>query len=135
MNHVRRGSGRPLLLVHGLGAGWRSWEPIMDGLTARRGVIAIDLPGFGETPALNGEVSIATLTDSVARFFDDQGLDGVATVGHSIGARMVLELARRGCHDRHDALSQHSPTRYSTGPPGAATSRNGTRRMMRPVSS
>jgi len=96
LNHVRRGSGRPLLLVHGLGAGWRSWEPIMDGLAARREVIAVDLPGFGETPALNGEVSIATLTDSVARFIDDQGLDGVATVGHSMGARMVLELARRG---------------------------------------
>ena len=56
----------------------------MDGLAARREVIAVDLPGFGETPALNGEVSIATLTDSVARFIDDQGLDGVVTVGQSM---------------------------------------------------
>jgi pimeloyl-ACP methyl ester carboxylesterase len=96
LNHVRRGSGRPLLLVHGLGAGWRSWEPIIDGLAARREVIAIDLPGFGETPPLDGEVSIATLTDSVARFIHDQGLDGVATAGQSMGGRIVLELARRG---------------------------------------
>ncbi len=68
----------------------------MDGLAARREVIAVDLPGFGETPALDGEVSIATLTDSVAGFIKDQGLDGVATVGQSMGARIVLELARRG---------------------------------------
>ena len=96
LNHVRRGSGRPLLLVHGLGAGWRSWLPIMDDLTERREVIAVDLPGFGDTPPSTGEVSIATLTDSVADFIAEQGLDGVATAGQSMGARIVLELARRG---------------------------------------
>ncbi|QIK68017.1 alpha/beta fold hydrolase [Nocardioides sp. HDW12B] len=96
LNHVRRGSGTPLLLVHGLGAGWRSWLPIMDALAERREVIAVDLPGFGETPPLPGEVSIATLTDSVADFIREQGLDGVATAGQSMGGRIVLELARRG---------------------------------------
>lgn len=96
LNHVRRGSGTPLLLVHGLGAGWRSWAPVLDGLAARREVIAVDLPGFGESPPLTGEVSIATLTDAVATFIAEQGLDGVATAGQSMGARMVLELARRG---------------------------------------
>lgn len=96
LNHVRRGSGSPLLLVHGLGAGWRSWSPILDALAERREVIAVDLPGFGETPPLTGEVSIASLTDSVADFIREQGLDGVSTVGQSMGGRIVLELARRG---------------------------------------
>ena len=68
----------------------------MEELAERREVIAVDLPGFGETPPLTGEVSIATLTDSVADFIREQGLDGVATVGQSMGGRMVLELARRG---------------------------------------
>lgn len=94
--HVRRGRGSPLLLIHGLGAGWRSWTPIIEALAERREVIAVDLPGFGQTPPLTGEVSIATLTDSVADFIREQGLDGVATVGQSMGGRMVLELARRG---------------------------------------
>jgi pimeloyl-ACP methyl ester carboxylesterase len=84
------------LLVHGLGAGWRSWSPILEDLAGRREVIAVDLPGFGETPPLTGEVSIATLTDSVADFIREQGLDGVSTAGQSMGGRMVLELARRG---------------------------------------
>ena len=84
------------MLVHGLGAGWRSWTPIIDELAEHREVIAVDLPGFGETPSLPGEVSIATLTDSVADFIREQGLDGVATAGQSMGGRMVLELARRG---------------------------------------
>jgi pimeloyl-ACP methyl ester carboxylesterase len=68
----------------------------MEGLAERREVIAVDLPGFGETPPLTGEVSIATLTDSVADFIHDHGLDGIATAGQSMGGRMVLELARRG---------------------------------------
>ncbi len=96
LNHVRRGRGSPLLLVHGLGAGWRSWSPVLDALAAQREVIAVDLPGFGETPPLAGEVSIATLTDSVAEFVREQGLDGVSTAGQSMGGRIVLELARRG---------------------------------------
>ena len=96
LNHVRRGSGSPLLLVHGLGGGWRSWAPIMDELAEDREVVAVDLPGFGDSPPLAGEVSIATLTDSVVDFIREQGLDGVATVGQSMGGRMVLELARRG---------------------------------------
>ncbi len=96
MHHVRRGSGPPLLLIHGLGGTWRSWEPLLDELAAQREVIAVDLPGFGETPPLHGEVSIATLTDAVESFISEQGLDGVDIVGSSMGARMVLELARRG---------------------------------------
>jgi pimeloyl-ACP methyl ester carboxylesterase len=96
LNYVRRGSGAPLLLVHGLGAGWRSWEPVLDRLAAHREVIAIDLPGFGNTPLDSGSVSIATLADAVARFIDSEGLNGVAMAGQSMGGRLVLELARRG---------------------------------------
>ncbi|WP_246456502.1 alpha/beta hydrolase [Nocardioides mesophilus] len=82
--------------MHGLGAGWQSWSPILGELAERREVIAVDLPGFGDTPPLIGEVTIATLTDSVANFIRDEGLDGVSTVGQSMGGRIVLELARRG---------------------------------------
>ncbi len=96
MHHVRRGAGRPLLLIHGLGGEWRSWSTVLDALAAQREVIAVDLPGFGETPPLPGEVSIATLSDAVTSFIEAQGLGGVDMVGSSMGARLVLELARRG---------------------------------------
>lgn len=69
---------------------------MLDGLAGSREVVAVDLPGFGESAPLTGEVSIATLTDSVADFIREQGLDGVSTVGQSMGGRIVLELARRG---------------------------------------
>ncbi|MFC4436629.1 MULTISPECIES: alpha/beta fold hydrolase [Natrialbaceae] len=96
MNHRRRGSGEPLLLVHGLGGSWRTWMPVLDTLAADREVIAVDLPGHGETPPLSGEVSIDTLAEAVASFLGENDLEGVDVVGNSMGGRLVLELARRG---------------------------------------
>ena len=96
MHHIRRGAGKPLLLVHGLGGSWRSWNLILDELAAGREVIAVDLPGHGETPPLAGENSVRTLADALTRFLAAQNLTGVDAVGSSMGARLVLELARRG---------------------------------------
>lgn len=95
LHHTRKGAGEPLLLIHGLGGSWRTWTPILDDLAAEREVIAVDLPGHGETPPLTGESSIDTLADAVTSFLDDNDLDGVDVVGNSMGARLVLELARR----------------------------------------
>jgi pimeloyl-ACP methyl ester carboxylesterase len=95
MHHIRRGTGRPLLLIHGLGASSLTWEPVWEELSRHHEVIAVDLPGFGETPALGGEVTVATLADSLQAFIAEQRLQGVATVGSSLGARLALELARR----------------------------------------
>ncbi len=96
MNTIRRGRGKPLLLIHGLGGSWREWTPVLDALAAEREVIAIDLPGFGDTPPLPGEVSIATLADAVTAYMRAHDLMGVDVAGNSMGARLVLELARRG---------------------------------------
>ncbi|MHA7174652.1 alpha/beta fold hydrolase [Arthrobacter monumenti] len=95
INTVRLGSGKPVLMVHGLGSSWRNWDPVLDRLTAEREVILIDLPGFGDSPAYEGEVTMATLTDAVQAYMRDNGLEDVDLVGSSMGARMVLELARR----------------------------------------
>lgn len=96
MHHVRRGTGKPLLLIHGLGGSWRSWQTILNPLAAEREVIAVDLPGHGATPPLAGETTIATLADAVTGFVNEHGLNGIDVVGSSMGARLVLELARRG---------------------------------------
>ena len=96
MHHTRTGHGRPLLLVHGLGGTSRSWDPILPALAQARKVIALDLPGHGQT---REEVDSGTF-DGLARSLDDwlsgEGLVDVDMVGSSMGARLVLEMARRG---------------------------------------
>lgn len=96
MNHIRRGAGKPLLLIHGLGGSWRTWSNILDALSAEREVWAVDLPGHGETPPLPGETSMDTLAEAVTAWLAEHDLIGIDVVGNSMGARLVLELARRG---------------------------------------
>ena len=96
MNEIQRGTGRKLLLIHGLGGSWRSWSTILDALSRNRTVIAVDLPGHGETPTEHDSGTFDGLVGSVQRYIVDNGLTGVDVVGSSMGARIVLELARRG---------------------------------------
>jgi pimeloyl-ACP methyl ester carboxylesterase len=96
LNHIQRGTGEPLLLIHGLGGSWRTWKPVLDMLAAEREVLAIDLPGHGESPPVEGDVSMDTLAEAVISFLDIYDLRGVDVVGNSMGARLVLELSRRG---------------------------------------
>ena len=96
LNVVRKGRGRPLLLVHGLGGSWRSWSPILAALASHREVIAIDLPGHGGSPAEADSGTFAGLAASLERFIVAEEMENVAAVGSSMGARLVLEMARRG---------------------------------------
>ncbi|MFM5894621.1 MAG: alpha/beta fold hydrolase [Novosphingobium sp.] len=96
IHHIKRGAGRQLLLIHGLGGSWQSWSPILDELCRHCSVIAIDLPGHGDSPAECDSGTFAGLVGSVERFIADNGLAGIDVVGSSMGARIVLELARRG---------------------------------------
>lgn len=96
LHYTRRGTGPALLLVHGIGGSWRSWNPIFDALAAEHDVIAVDLPGHGASPKLPGTHTIGTLADSLTAFLTEHDLLGIDAVGSSMGARLVLELARRG---------------------------------------
>ena len=100
----RSGSGPPLVLVHGLGGSWRTWQPVLDGLSAHRSVVAVDLPGFaGDSPPLP-DPSFRTLTDALEEWLRTEGLTAAPLVGTSLGARMVLELSRRGAGRDNVAL-------------------------------
>jgi pimeloyl-ACP methyl ester carboxylesterase len=103
----RGGSGHPLVLVHGLGLSWRSWQPVLEALEDRHDVIAIDLPGFGASPPLPDRAAPtpARLADAVEAELDRLGLDAPVLVGNSLGGWVALELARRTRAARAVAIS------------------------------
>ncbi|WP_296719513.1 alpha/beta fold hydrolase [Erythrobacter sp.] len=95
--HFRsEGQGKPLLLVHGIGSSSRVWLPFLPPLASDRTIIAVDLPGHGQSPARQEDATFSGLVTSLEAFLEAQGLNGVDMVGFSLGGRLVLELARRG---------------------------------------
>jgi pimeloyl-ACP methyl ester carboxylesterase len=86
---VRRGQGRPwVLALHGWQRSHRDFDAILDGFDA----IALDLPGFGATPAPPEPWSTAEYAAAVARVLDEMA-ETVVVLGHSFGGRVSVHLA------------------------------------------
>ncbi|WP_157254688.1 alpha/beta fold hydrolase [Nonomuraea typhae] len=113
--YERRGTGAPLILIHGVGHHWQAWLPVLDRLAACRDVIAIDLPGFGVSPGLPGGTpyTAETLADAVESFCELMGVRGAHVAGNSLGGYIALELAARGVVRTATALS---PAGFWSGP-------------------
>jgi len=90
------GRGKPLVLVHGLGALAESWAQVMIAL-ARRGyqVYAIDLPGFGRSDRPDVDYSIAFQAETLRQFFDAQNLLNADLGGWSMGGWVALKFTLR----------------------------------------
>ncbi|MFI6466407.1 alpha/beta fold hydrolase [Streptomyces sp. NPDC050538] len=96
VSYARVGRGEPLLLLHGIGHHRQAWDPVVDILATERDVIAVDLPGFGASPALpEGLAYDLTTTAAVFRgFCEELGLERPHVAGNSLGGLMALELGR-----------------------------------------
>jgi pimeloyl-ACP methyl ester carboxylesterase len=82
-----------MLLIHGIGSTWRVWKPVLDRLEQHYDVLAISLPGYGESPPLDGEPTVPALTAAVERELDAVGWDTAHIVGNSMGGWIAAELA------------------------------------------
>jgi len=97
------GGGSPLVLIHGVGLSRRMWAAQVPALAARFRVVAIDMPGHGESPAPSGEAGLEAYADRVAGLLDHLGIARATIVGFSMGALVARAMALRH-HDRVSAL-------------------------------
>lgn len=96
LNVVRKGTGKPLLLLHGLGGNISSWGELVDALAKTNAVVAVDLPGHGASPVTPEASTFRGIADAIADFIHAEDIVGIDCVGHSLGGRLALEMARRG---------------------------------------
>jgi pimeloyl-ACP methyl ester carboxylesterase len=98
VNQVRRGRGEPLVLIHGIGHRWQAWEPVLDELSRHHEVIAIDLPGFGDSPVPHDGMppDMPSTVEQMAAYLAAQGLQRPHVAGNSLGGAIALELAAAG---------------------------------------
>lgn len=109
---ARRGSGPDkVLLLHGFGGDLNNWLFNLDALAASSTVLAIDLPGHGQSDARLPGASLQDLARFVVHFMDAQGISRAHLVGHSMGGAIAAQIAL-DAPERVSSLSLVSPAGF-----------------------
>jgi pimeloyl-ACP methyl ester carboxylesterase len=80
------GRGEPLVLIHGVGLRLEAWLPQIAALRQSHRVIALDMPGHGESAPIAPGSALPAFVAWLGRALDEIGLDRVNLAGHSMGA-------------------------------------------------
>ena len=83
----------PLLLIHGVGMRAEAWGPQIAALARDFRVIAVDMPGHGESDPLPGDPRLPDYVAWAARVVEALGLGAVSVAGHSMGSLIAGGLA------------------------------------------
>lgn len=92
---VSRGTGRPLVLLHGNGEDHHVFDRMVPLLAPGRRLVGIDSRGHGRSPRGEGPLTIASMADDVATVLEELDVDGADVLGYSDGGNVALELAVR----------------------------------------
>lgn len=88
------GSGRPLIILHGLFGSLNNWHTLAGRLAEGRLVLSVDLRNHGDSPH-SEEFSFQAMAEDLREFMDDRGLTRASLLGHSMGGKTAMEFALR----------------------------------------
>jgi pimeloyl-ACP methyl ester carboxylesterase len=92
LHFTRMGSGRPLLVLHGLFGSGKNWHSHMRRLAGNFEVFCIDLRNHGQSFHAD-EMNYSLMAADVARLMERLELDGCRILGHSMGGKVAMTLA------------------------------------------
>jgi 4,5:9,10-diseco-3-hydroxy-5,9,17-trioxoandrosta-1(10),2-diene-4-oate hydrolase len=96
VHYQRAGSGRPLLLLHGLVGSAKNWRQNISFLSRHSTVYAVDLFNMGESDRVPGlDAGLEATADRLAAYMDAVGLDEADIAAHSHGGSVAMMLAAR----------------------------------------
>lgn len=84
-----------ILMIHGFGADKDNWLRFAKPLTSKYHVIALDLPGFGDSSKLDASYDVGTQTERLAAFSKQLGLNKLHLIGNSMGGHIAALYAAR----------------------------------------
>ena len=95
VNVLDIGEGPAVVFLHGLSGCWQNWLESIPALAADHRVIALDLPGFGESPMPAEPISVRGYARLVVELLDELGVPDATIVGNSMGGFVACEMAIR----------------------------------------
>jgi 3-oxoadipate enol-lactonase len=93
LHYTERGSGPPLLLVHGLLVTGEMFDPVAEDFASRHRLIIPDLRGHGKSRGLPPPYTAARLASDLALLLDRLGIGAAAVLGYSQGGAIAQQLA------------------------------------------
>ncbi|HEX6687388.1 MAG TPA: alpha/beta fold hydrolase [Solirubrobacterales bacterium] len=94
VNYAEIGEGDPILFVHGLAGCWRNWLENLPHFGRSHRAIALDLPGFGDSPMPTWPIDMPNYGRLIHDLCEKLGIDRVAAVvGNSMGGFVATEAA------------------------------------------
>lgn len=90
ISHLEKGSGAPLVFLHGLGGDAAGWEFQLDHFSDRYRAIAWNMPGYGASAPIV-PMTFPAIAEALIRLFDNLGIDRAHVVGHSVGGMVAQE--------------------------------------------
>ena len=82
-----------VLLLHGFGGDLDNWMFNLDSLAEKHRLLALDLPGHGQSVKTNVDPSLSGMATFVRKFLDVLSVSSVHVVGHSMGGAIAMQLA------------------------------------------
>ncbi len=92
INVIDLGEGPAVLFVHGLSGSWPNWLEQLPVFARTHRVIALDLPGFGNSPMPVGDISISGYARTLDALLDALDVNAATVVGNSMGGFVAAEL-------------------------------------------
>jgi pimeloyl-ACP methyl ester carboxylesterase len=92
LRYLDYGSGPALVLLHGMAASWQWWLENIPALAQHHRVIAVDLPGFGQSEPLPAPAEMATHARAVLDLLAQLDIESATVSGHSMGGLVALEV-------------------------------------------
>ncbi|MBJ7457679.1 MAG: alpha/beta hydrolase [Thermoleophilaceae bacterium] len=109
LSYLDVGEGQDaVLMLHGLAGSWHWWMDNLATLSESHRVIAVDLPGFGDSEAAVSQ-DIDSVVDGLLTLCDQLELGAVDVVGHSLGTLLACELADRAPDRIHRLILTGGP--------------------------
>ncbi|MCB0032614.1 MAG: alpha/beta fold hydrolase [Anaerolineales bacterium] len=81
------------VLIHGWSSSWYAMYPLLELLHERYRCVAVDLPGYGESPPLEGPITIKRYVDLLAALIREVSEGPVILVGHAMGGMISITLS------------------------------------------